>query len=84
MPVLQFEHRIKEFAMWKAALDRDPIDRRALGVRRHRVYRPLDEPNYVVGELEFDILAQAHKCREALHELWNSGQAAPALAGTPA
>ena len=83
MPLLQFEHQIKDFAMWKAAFDRDPIDRRALGVRRHRVYRPLDEPNYVVGELEFDSLAQAHKCRDALQELWNSGHAAPALAGTP-
>jgi hypothetical protein len=40
--------------MWKAAFDHDPIDRRGLGARRHRVYRPLDDPNYVVGELEFD------------------------------
>jgi hypothetical protein len=36
VPTLQFEHAIKDFAMWKAAFDRDPIDRRRLGVRRHR------------------------------------------------
>jgi hypothetical protein len=49
MPTLQLEHAIKDFAMWKAAFDRDPIDRRGLGVRRHRVFRPLDDPNYVVS-----------------------------------
>jgi hypothetical protein len=83
MPVLQFEHPIKDFEMWKAAFDRDPIDRRALGVRRHRVSRPLDDPNYVVGELEFETAAQAHACGDALRKLWASPEAAPALIGTP-
>lgn len=83
MPTLQFEHAIRDYAMWKAAFDRDPIDRRGLGVRRHRVYRPVDDPNYVVGELEFDTAAEAEACRAALHELWKSRQAAPALSGVP-
>jgi hypothetical protein len=83
MPTLQFEHAIKDFQMWKAAFDRDPIDRRSLGVRRHRVYRPVDDPRYIVGELEFDTAAEAQACVDALHELWNSRQAAPALAGPP-
>ncbi len=83
MPTLQFEHAINDFAMWKAAFDRDPIDRRGLGVRRHRVYRPVDDPNYVVGELEFDTRAEAEACRAALHRLWRSPRAAPALSGAP-
>jgi hypothetical protein len=83
MPTLLFEHAIKDFAMWKAAFDRDPIDRRGLGVRRHRVYRPVDDPNYVVGELEFDTTAEARRCAAALRELWTSRQAAPALVGAP-
>lgn len=83
MPVLQFEHPIKNFEMWKNAFDRDPIDRRSLGVQRHRVYRLIDDPNYVVGELEFETTAQAHACSDALRDLWNSRQAAPALSGTP-
>lgn len=81
--MLQFEHAIKDFSLWKAAFDRDPIDRRRLGVRRHRVYRPVDDPNYVVGELEFETAAQAEACRAALHELWRSREAAPALSGAP-
>lgn len=83
MPTLQFEHAIKDFATWKAAFDRDPIDRRGLGVRRHRVYRPLHDPNYIVGELEFETTAEAEDCRAALYELWQSPEAAPALAGAP-
>jgi hypothetical protein len=83
MPILQFEHPIKDFSMWKAAFDRDPIDRRGLGVRRHRVYRPLGDPNYIVGELEFDTADEARACYAALRELWDSPQAAPALIGAP-
>lgn len=83
MPTVQFEHAIKDFGMWKAAFDRDPIDRRGLGVRRHRVDRPLDDPNYVIGELEFDTTAEAQVCAVALRELWSSAAAAPALVGAP-
>jgi hypothetical protein len=83
MPVLQFEHPIKDFTTWKAVFDRDPIDRRGSGVRRHRVYRPLDEENYVIGELEFETAGQARAFCEALRELWSTPQAAPALTGTP-
>jgi hypothetical protein len=62
---------------------RDPIDRCGLGVRQHRAYRPLDDPNYVVGELEFDTQAEAQACSDALQALWRSRQTAPALSGVP-
>jgi hypothetical protein len=83
MPTLQLEHSIKDFAMWKAAFDRDPLDRRGLGVRRHRVFRPLDDPNYVVVELEFETESEAQAGGAALRKLWSSRQAAPALVGAP-
>lgn len=82
MPTLQFEHPITDFTTWKAAFDRDPIDRRGLGVRRYRIHRPLDRPDYILGELDFDTNAQAQACAAALQRLWRSPQAAPALAGT--
>ena len=83
MPTLQLEHAIQDFAMWKAAFDRDPIDRQGKGVRRHRVFRLLEDPNYVVVELEFDTTAEADACGVALRELWSSREAAPALVGSP-
>ena len=81
MPTLQFEHPITDYTTWKAAFDRDPIDRRALGVRSYRIHRPLDRPNYILGELDFDTTVQAEACATALEQLWRSRQAAPALAG---
>jgi hypothetical protein len=83
MPILQLEHAITDFDLWKRAFDSDPIHREELGVRRHRVFRPLDDPNYVVVELDFDTDSEAETCRAALRELWTSRQAAPALGGDP-
>jgi hypothetical protein len=83
MPTLQFEHPIKDYATWKAAFDSDPIDRRGLGVRRHVIYSPSEDPHYIIGELEFDTAAQAQACVVKLQELWRSRHAAAALAGEP-
>jgi hypothetical protein len=52
-------------------------------VRRYRVLRPVDDPQFVTIDLEFDSLEEAAAFRGALEQLWNSGRAAPALAGTP-
>jgi hypothetical protein len=83
MPVVHLEHAVTDFATWKAAFDRDPIDRRKLGVRRHRILRPIDDPDYVMVELDFDTMEEAEACRVALGRLWASRAAAPALLGTP-
>ena len=52
-------------------------------MRAHRVFRPLDDPNYLAVDLEFDSPAEAERCMAALGELWRSKQAAPALRGAP-
>ena len=83
MPVLRLEHAISDFDVWKAAFDRDPVGREQLGVRSHRVYRPVDDPKYVAVDLEFDTSAEAERFQVALGRLWQSKQAAPALMGTP-
>jgi hypothetical protein len=54
MPILQIEHRVRDFDAWKQAFDNDPVGREQKGVRRYRVLRSLDDPNYVVVDLEFD------------------------------
>ena len=83
MPVLRLEHAIRDFDLWKAAFDRDPIHREASGVRSHRVFRPVDDPYSIAVDLEFDSLADAERFQVSLAELWRSREAAPALVGTP-
>ena len=84
MYTLQIEHRIKDFGMWKSAFDRDPVDRAASGVTAHRISRPVEDPHYVVVELDFERLAQAEALLAKLQAtVWNSAAAAPALQGAP-
>ena len=83
VPTLQIEHGISDFDVWKKAFEADPVRREESGVRRYRVFRPLDDPRYVKIDLDFDTVTEAEAFRGALQGLWGSGRAAPALAGTP-
>ncbi|CAN5342325.1 hypothetical protein BH20ACT9_BH20ACT9_15870 [soil metagenome] len=83
MITLRLEHAISDFDLWKAAFDRDPVDRAGSGVRGHRIHRPVDDPAYVLVDLDFDTVAAAEAFRGALEQLWQSREAAPALAGRP-
>src|SRR5207245_1771311 len=59
MPILRIEHAVPDFSGWKRAFDSDPADRKGSGVRRYRVLRSVDDPNYVMIDLEFDTLEDA-------------------------
>jgi hypothetical protein len=83
MTTLRLEHAISDFDRWKAAFDRDPIDRVGSGVLAHRIYRPVDDPAYVMVELDVATVADAEALHGALEQLWLSREAAPALAGRP-
>ena len=84
MHILRIEHRIRDFDSWKAAFDSDPIGRQQSGVRRHRVLRPIDDPNYVMIDLDFDSSSEAEAFLAALRrDVWRSRRAAPALVGSP-
>jgi hypothetical protein len=83
VPIVQIEHPIRDFATWKAAFDRDPVDRAGSGVRSYRIYRPTDDPDFVAVDLEFDDPARAEAFRMAIEDLWRTPQAALALRGAP-
>jgi hypothetical protein len=73
MPILHIEHRVGDFEAWKrSAFDADPIGRAKAGVRRYRITRRADDPNYVIVDLEFDTRAEAEAMRGALVKLWQS------------
>jgi hypothetical protein len=70
MITLQIEHKIFNFEDWKKAFDADPIDRRKSGVKQYLIFRPTDDPNYVIIHLGFNELAEAKNALKALQQLW--------------
>jgi hypothetical protein len=68
--ILHIEHSVPNFDGWKKTFDSDPLGREKSGVRRHRVLRPVDDPKYVMIDLEFDNASKAEAFRTALRDLW--------------
>ena len=84
MSILHIEHPITDFETWAAAFDRFSDARREAGVRSHRVHRPVNDPCYVVVDLEFDTDEAASAFRQfLLTVVWAVPENAPALAGEP-
>lgn len=76
---LKIEHAIVDFETWRGAFDRDPVGRERLGVRRYRVCRPSNDPNYVLIDLDFDDEQTAATFLSALQRVWSSAAQSPGL-----
>lgn len=84
MITLHIEHPITDFELWQAAFARFAETRRSAGVLGDRVRRPVDDPGFVILDLDFDTAAEAERFEEFLRtKVWGSPENAPALAGTP-
>ncbi|MGH3711970.1 MAG: hypothetical protein ACRDT4_00675 [Micromonosporaceae bacterium] len=84
MPTLHIEHPIVDFDVWTVAFERFAEMRTRHGVRGHRVLRPVDDPQYVVIDLDFETTRAAESFLRFLHQnVWSSAENAPALAGRP-
>jgi hypothetical protein len=70
MTILRIEHKVPNFEGWKKAFDSDPQDRQKSGVRRYSIFRPADDANYVIVDLEFDNVSDAETMLAALRKLW--------------
>lgn len=71
MPILRIEHPVPDFAGWKRTFDSDPAGRQQSGVRRYHILRSLDDPNYVLIDLEFDTANEAEALLAAMRGLWS-------------
>jgi hypothetical protein len=70
MTTIHIQHRVADYAAWKKSFDSDPLGRAKNGVTRHTVYRPLDRPDEIVVQLEFDSLDRAERFLAALKTMW--------------
>jgi hypothetical protein len=84
MTTLHIEHAITDYATWKAAFDRFADARSRAGVSGHRIQRPIDDPSYVLIDLDFASEPEAAAFLGFLRaKVWSSTDSAPALVGSP-
>ena len=84
MITLHIEHPITDFETWADAFAQFAEARRGAGVRSQRIRRPVDDPQYVMIDLDFDDIAAAAAFRNFLTTaVWAVPENAPALVGTP-
>lgn len=74
MVILRIEHPVPDYATWKQAFDSDPVGRQRSGVRRFQILRSLDDPNFVMIDLEFGTQGEAEALLAAMREVWGRVQ----------
>lgn len=75
MYVLHIEHSVPDYDTWRQGFDADPLNRRHMGVLRHRVARRTGDSNHLMIELEFATLEAAEKMAAALRQMWVGAEA---------
>jgi hypothetical protein len=84
MATLHIEHPISDLATWLGAFNAFADARRQAGVRSERVQQPVDDPKFIVVDLEFGSIDEASAFLRFLREqVWAVPENAPALADTP-
>jgi hypothetical protein len=84
MATLHIQHPVTDFDTWTAAFSRFADARRNAGARAQRVQRPVDDPRFVVVDLDFDTVDEAQSFQRFLTtEIWARPENSPGLAGTP-
>ena len=68
---LCIEHPVPSYENWKRAFDSDPVRREKMRVRRYQILRPVDNPNYVMIQLEFDTASDADALLNAMRAVWS-------------
>ena len=68
---LCIEHPVPSYEKWKQAFDSDPVGREKMRVRRYQILRPVDNPNYVIIQLEFDTASDADALLTAMRAVWS-------------
>jgi hypothetical protein len=81
---LHIEHPISDLATWQAAFDRFADHRERAGVQAARVAQPVDDPGYVVVDLDFESADEARQFLGFLRmRVWADPSSSPALRGEP-
>jgi hypothetical protein len=84
MTTLRIEHAIHDYEIWQKAFDSFAEARANAGVRSFAIRQPVDDPKYLMLDLEFDAARQAEAFAKFLRQhVWSSPASSPALASSP-
>lgn len=84
MPTLLIEHSISDFDTWNDAFTRFAGRRTEGGVLHERIMQPIDDPHYVLIELDFATGEAAQHFKQFLETtIWADPASSPALIGSP-
>ena len=84
MTTLRIEHAITDYQLWRKAFDGFAEARAQAGVRSFAIRLPVDDPQYLMLDLEFDSPGQARTFADFLmRHVWSSRASSPGLAGPP-
>ena len=70
MPTLRIEHSVANYDAWKHAFDSDPADRKGHGVRSYQISRSVEDPGFVMIDLDFDTQANAETLLGVMRGVW--------------
>ncbi len=84
MPTLLIEHAISDFDTWHDAFVHFGQRRKQGGVIGERIMQPVDDPHYVLIDLEFTTIEEARNFQKFLEtQVWSTPANSPALVGSP-
>lgn len=84
MVTLHIEHAISDLEAWLRAFEGFAERRRGAGVRAERVARPIDDPHFILIDLDFGTTEEARRFLGFLETVvWAVPENSPALVGAP-
>jgi hypothetical protein len=84
MATLRIEHAIYDYESWQEAFDSFAEARTKAGVRSFAIRQPMDDPKYLMLDLEFATAGQAEAFATFLRErVWSSPTSSRRSLGGP-
>jgi hypothetical protein len=83
MTILRLEIQVRDYDLWPGAFESDAGGRQQAGIRRYRIFRPLD-PHRVMVDADFDRAEEAQAFLQIMRtKVWPDPEKAPAKVGDP-
>jgi hypothetical protein len=70
MILLRIQHTVPNFEAWKTSFESYAALRQQSGMRRYRILRPIDYPNFAMIDLEFGSVRDAQSLLAAVQQVW--------------